>query len=59
MIHTTYEVQIKDDQAWGGWAEHSWHSTEEEAMEEYNDFKWSDRKVRVVEVVRQVKVIHE
>lgn len=59
MIHTVYEVHIEDNQAWGGWAEHSWHYTEEEAIEEYNDIKGSDRKVRVVEVIRQVKVIKE
>ena len=59
MIYTTYEVQIEDDQTWGGWAEHSWHSSEEEAIQEYNDLRWSDRKVRVVEVVREVKVIKE
>lgn len=59
MIHTIYEVHIEDDQAWDGWAEHSWHSTEEEAMQGYNDLYWHDRKVRVVEVVREVKVIKE
>lgn len=49
-----YTVQIQDDQSWGGWAKHTTHDSEREALLELEDVKAEGKVCRVVRVTTDV-----